>query len=248
MRQPDYERGGVRLYCGDCLDILPTLEPGSIDAVVADPPYGMGLNTDSRRFSGGTSPHINRPRGVGRDDWGDIVGDDTPFDPTHWLQFDRVILWGCNHYAQRLPVGTTLVWIKRADHLFGTFLSDCELAWMKGGHGVYAYRQQFAPPSRIVEGNGSTAHPCQKPIGLMAWCIEKLKVPVGGIALDPFMGSGTTGVACVRLGRKFVGIEIERRWFDVAVRRIDAAFDETALLDGKWREEQLALPGVEVAS
>lgn len=210
--------GRYVLYHGDCLEVLPTLEAGSVDAVVTDPPYGMGHDTNSKRFSGGQQII---GRGEGRDDWGSIASDDRPFDPSPWLVFDRVVLWGSNHFAQRLPVGTTLVWIKKADHLFGTFLSDCELAWMRGGHGVYAYRHQFPPPSRMAENNGSVAHPCQKPIGLLAWCMERCKVPTHGLVLDPYAGSGTTGVACVKTNRRFIGIEIDERYCEIAARRIE---------------------------
>lgn len=138
-----------------------------------------------------------------------------------WLAYPKVVLWGANHFAGRLPVGTSLVWIKKADHLFGTFLSDCEIGWMKGGHGVYAHREQFPPPSRMAENFGKTAHPTQKPVGLMAWAIQKAKAT--GTVLDPFMGSGTTGVACTALGLPFVGIEIDPRYFAVALDRIGVA-------------------------
>ena len=209
--------GDATLYHGDCLEILPTLP--RVDAVITDPPYGMSWNTDSTRFSSGRMDHC---RGKGRADWGVVAGDDHQFDPSAFLSFPSVVLWGANHYANRLPRGTTLLWIKKADHLFGTFLSDAEVAWMKGGHGVYCYRQQFPPPSRMAENGGKVAHPTQKPIGLMTWCL--LRAKAGTTVLDPFMGSGTTGVACANLGRKFIGIEIERRYFDIACERIDNAY------------------------
>lgn len=164
------------IHEGDCLDILPTLASGSIDAVITDPPYGMSNRTNSKRFTGG-----NRiaTRGEGRDDWPEVKGDAVPFDPTPWLAFPKAILWGANHFAARLPTGTTLVWIKRADHLFGTFLSDAEIGWMKGGHGVYCHREQFPPPCRMEEAGGPVAHPNQKPIGLMRWCIARLGLQAG---------------------------------------------------------------------
>lgn len=203
----------VTLYLGDCRQILPTL--GAIDAVVSDPPYGMAWDVNSKRFSGGNR---ERQRGPGRSDYPEIAGDAVPFDPGPWLSFPEVILWGANHYAQRLPVGTTLVWIKKGAHLFGTWLSDAEIGWQKGGYGVYVKEVSFPPPSRIAENDGATAaHPTQKPIDLMVWCIGRVK---GHRIFDPFMGSGTTGVACVRLGRRFTGIEIEPRYFDIACRRI----------------------------
>jgi hypothetical protein len=142
----------------------PASSEGVFDAVVADPPYGMSCNTNSRRFTGG-----NRAlrKGEGRDDWPVVAGDNKPFDPSLWLIFPKVCLWGANHFAARLPVGTTLVWIKKADHLFGSFLSDAEVGWIKGGHGVYCFRKQFPPPSRAHEGGGRCAHPMQKPVALI---------------------------------------------------------------------------------
>jgi len=213
--------GDATLYCGDCREILPTLP--RVDAVVTDPPYGMNWNTDSSRFSGGHRDSVAR-RGQGRPDWGEIAADDKPFDPSPWLDFPAVVMWGANHYAARLPVGTTLVWLKRFDPAFGSFLSDGEVAWEKGGHGVYAFRDV----SLMALAN-DRAHPTQKPIGLMQWCIERQGV--ADTILDPFMGSGTTGVACIKLGRKFIGIEIEPKYFDIACRRIEEAWKQPRLFD-----------------
>ena len=211
------------LHLGDCLDVMRTLDAESVDAIVADPPYGMRWNTDSTRFSG--MKNSNFKPGMGRTDWGDIKGDASPFDPTTWLAFPKVILWGANHYAASLPVGTSLVWLKKADHLFGTFLSDAEIGWMKGGYGVYCFRKQFPPPSRIKEGGikGHPAHPTQKPIALMRWCIERLKLKPGSTILDPYMGSGTTGVAATQLGLSFIGIESDPTYHAIAEARIRAA-------------------------
>lgn len=209
----------VTLYHGDCLEILPTLT--AIDAVVTDPPYGMNWETRTSRFSGGSA---SMKRGRARD-WGPMAGDDAPFDPAPWLQFPRVVLFGSNHFAARLPVGTTLVWIKRHPQLFGTFLSDAELAWMKGGHGVFCYSKQFPPPTRAIEHGGDASnpvgvHPTQKPIGLMRWVLDRARVPTGAIVLDPYMGSGTTGIACIQTGRRFIGIEIDPTHYATACRRI----------------------------
>jgi DNA modification methylase len=206
--------GDAVLYLGDCRELLPTL--AGIDAVVTDPPYGMNCNTDSTRF---TRPNSRLKFSAGRADWGDITGDSEPFDPGAWIAYPQCVLWGSNHYTSRLPTGATLVWVKKHPDLFGTFLSDCEVGWKKGGHGVFAHYKQFPPPSRMAENDGTVAHPAQKPIQLMQWCVEM----TSGTVLDPFMGSGTTGVACARLGRSFVGVEIEPRYFDIACRRIEEA-------------------------
>jgi hypothetical protein len=139
-----------------------------VDAVVTDPPYGMNLNTDNSRFSGGNIASVSRRgNGVGTGMAQPIAGDDKPFDPSPWLTFPAVVLWGFNHFASRLPKGTTLVWIKRNDDAFGTFLSDAELAWKKGGEGVYCKRD-FS-----MQGEALTRqHPTQKPIPIMVWCIN----------------------------------------------------------------------------
>ena len=207
----------VTLYLGDCLEIMKQIPDQSIQAVVTDPPYGMDWNTDFRRFSGGPSAH-RRPYHNKRNYEGGVRGDDAPFDPSPWLDFPKVVLWGYNHFASCLPVGTTLIWLKRFDPAFGSFLSDAELAWMKGGHGVYCRRD--------VSLNAETQdrmHPTQKPVGLMKWCLDMAKIPIGATVLDPFMGSGSTGVACVKTGRNFIGCEIDEQYFNLAQRRIEQA-------------------------
>jgi len=212
--KPYYADGSVTIYCGDALDVAPELHYG---AVVSDPPYGMDANTDSRRFSGGV--YGDGRRGPGRP-WEPITGDAEPFNPSPWMGAEWCVLWGYHHFAARLPVGTVLVWVKRADELFGTFLSDCELAWRKGGHGVYAFRKQFPPPSRMEEtGTRTCVHPTQKPVGLMEWSIARSGAPPESVVLDPFMGSGTTLVAAKNLGRRAIGIEIEERYCEIAARR-----------------------------
>ena len=216
--------GNATLYLGDCREILPTLP--KVDAVITDPPYGMNFDTDSRRFSGFTQDGLP-PRGEGRGDRL-IYGDDEPFDPEPWMAFPKVVMWGSNHYAQRLSIGTTLVWLKRSPQHYGTFLSDAEVAWQKGGHGVYVFYAEDSNARRRLENNGdvfggSTAHPTQKPVALMEWCIERAKVPAGSVIFDPYMGSGTTGVAAHRHGMKFIGIEREPKYFEIACRRIEDA-------------------------
>ena len=210
--------GDCTLYLGDCREIVKELP--SAAAVVSDPPYGMNWNTNTSRFSGGPRKSVMR-RGQGRSDWGSIANDDKPFDPAEWLPFPEVILWGANHFAARLPVGTQLVWVKRLDAAFGSFLSDAEVAWQKGGHGVYCWRDtSLCGEAKYRE------HPTQKPLDLMRWCIKRMKAST---ILDPFMGSGTTGVACVKLGRKFIGIEIEPKYFNIACKRIEQAYAQPDL-------------------
>jgi DNA modification methylase len=220
--------GQHRILWGDCLSILPTLDTSEVAAVLADPQYGMDWDTDSTRFTGGCIT-----RGKGRSDWGDIRNDDEQFDPSPWLSFKRVALWGANHYTQRLPVGTTLVWVKRSPELYGSFLSDAEIGWMKGGYGVYCFEKQFPPPSRMKENAGRVAHPTQKPLSLMTWCLDKLKTQPGDLILDPYAGSCTVAVACARTGRKSISIEIEERYFRVGIARMEREAARHPLLEPK---------------
>jgi DNA modification methylase len=207
-----YEDPGITLLKGDCLDMLPHFEPNSIDLVLTDPPYGMKNNTDSSRFSGGTAGHIAKA-GNGNRFIGMIQGDDMPFDPSPFLDYENVILWGSNHFSSRLPVGSTLIWIKKLDGAFGSFLSDAEMAWQKGGHGIYCNRDLS-----LLKITNERAHPNQKPVSLMQWCINR--VPDAQLILDPFLGSGTTAVACKQLGRKCIGIELESKYLDIAIERL----------------------------
>jgi hypothetical protein len=172
----------------------------------------MDWNPETTRFSGGNNPS---QRSAGRNDRRKVMHDDEPFDPSPWLAWDKVVLWGMHHFAQRLPVGSVLTWIKRNDEAYGSFLSDAELAWMKGGYGVYCRRD--------LSMNAETAtriHPTQKPVPLMAWCMDKAKVPEGATVLDPYMGSGSTIIAAIRTGRKAIGIEKDPEHFKNAVERI----------------------------
>lgn len=212
--------GNATLYLGDCLEGLDKIPRDA--AIIADPQYGMNWDTDSTRFTG---KNLEKARGEGRADR-KIIGDDKPFDPAPWLAWDKVILWGANHYAQRLPIGSTLVWIKKQPQHYGTFLSDAEVGWQKGGHGVYVF---YAPDSngrRRMELTGSpfgqeTAHPSQKPIALGDWCLER--IGPAPVYVDGYMGSGSFGVSCVQKGYSFMGWELDPVYFDICCHRIEDA-------------------------
>jgi len=207
---PFYQDDHVTIYHGDCKEILPGLV--GIDSLISDVPYGMNMNTDSTRFSGGHRNNVAK-RGLGKN-WGSgIVNDDKPFDPSHLLGFRRVILWGYHHFAYALPVGSVLIWLKRLDPAFGSFLSDAELAWMNTGHGVYCFRDLSM--NAIA---GDRRHPAQKPEPLMRWIIQKAN-PMGLIC-DPYAGSGSTLVAAKQLGLKAIGIEIVEDYCQVAADRV----------------------------
>lgn len=221
--------GSATLYLGDCLQILPDLPTDA--AIVSDPPYGMDFDTDSTRFTGFRRDGLP-PQGDGRKDR-QIKGDHAPFNPAPWLAWKRVTLWGANHYARELPVGSTLVWLKKPPERYGTFLSDAEIGWQSWGHGVYAFH---APDSNArrrkeFEGHimaGATAHPTQKPIALMRWCLER--TGPAPTYIDPYMGSGTTGVACAQIGAPFIGCELDPEYFEIACERIEREQRQSRLI------------------
>lgn len=204
--RPYYQDDLITLFHGDCLKVAPRVAFGDGFAVVSDPPYGVDWNTDYRRFTSGFgTPRTNHPA---------VRNDTTPFAPENWLGFPAVCLWGANCYSDRLPMGSWLIWDKR--HKNGTaFLADAEVAWMKGGHGVYIYAQ-------VQQGcirEDAIEHPTQKPVGLMRWCISRA-AKKGETILDPFAGVGSTLVAAKSLNRKAIGIEIEERYCEIAAQRL----------------------------
>lgn len=208
----------VRLIRGDCLQVLPTLDAGSIDAVVTDPPYGIGYFQHSN--SGGAPP--------GRKSYNRLVtppirGDDRPFDPAPWLEWP-CLFWGANHCASAIPRGGSWIgWDKAAGGGPDDNYADGEFAWCSvAGIKRNVIRYTWKGVCRAGENNRKRLHPMQKPVALMARCIEMMDLPPGATIIDPYMGSGTTGVAAVRLGFNFVGVEIDPGYFAVAQRRIEA--------------------------
>lgn len=217
--------GDATLYLGDCRDVLPTLS--GVDAIVTDPPYGINLETNKPSRVGRPfwSPHSNQTAARATDHHFErIAGDDVSFDPGMLLRWDNLVLWGANHYADKLPASPCwLSWDKKCGKAANSSIGDCELAWVRGLSfmTVRCFRHMWAGLQRDSQVGDKRLHPTEKPIALMAWCIEFF--PRAYVILDPFMGSGPTGVACARLGRKFIGIEIEERYFDIACRRIEHA-------------------------
>jgi site-specific DNA-methyltransferase (adenine-specific) len=212
--------GLATLYLGDCREIAPTLERPA--AVISDPPYGIGFAYGG---GGGCLARSTQFAHVV------IHGDDAPFDPAPWLTAaERVILWGANHYADRLPATPSwLTWDKR-DGVCSNDQADCEHAWSNLGGPARLLRHLWNGLFKASERGIVRDHPTQKPVALMRWCIERAKVPPAGTILDPYMGSGSTGVAAVQMRHPFIGIEIEERYFDIACRRIEEAQRQGDLL------------------
>ena len=211
----DVTVGDCRLILGDCLEVLPTL--GKVDAVVTDPPYGIGAaNGASTGGTDASGRYVRRPRQYAGS-WDDTRADDGALSLALAASRDQII-WGGNFFSDVLPLGGRwLVWDKL--NSMPTY-SDGELAWTSvKGSSVKKFTQCA---SGLAANRDGRVHPTQKPLALMQWCLGF--VPDARTILDPFMGSGTTGVACVKLGRKFIGIEIDEGYFDIACERIRKAY------------------------
>jgi len=198
----------VELHLGDCLEVMRSMADKSVDAVITDPPYGI------KRFQKGFG--YTRFKGYGAEKLG-LTWDKKP-EQANFDEMFRVanthVIWGANNF--NLPTSECfLVWNKK--QTVPNFAS-AELAFCDA-KGVTAKIFDY---SIHKHNHTEKFHPTQKPLDLMIWCIE-LTTHEGDTILDPFMGSGTTGVACVQTGRNFIGIEIDPTYFAIAERRIAEA-------------------------
>lgn len=209
--KPYYQDDNVTLYHGDCLEILPHIVA---DVLVTDPPYGIGLDTENRSRG--------RSKLTKSNDYPPVHGDDKPFDPTPFLCFDRMVIFGANNFAEKLPPSQAWIVWDRLDGIWGKREqgfndgADAELAWTNLPGTVRTYRHRWLGMMRKGE---PFLHPTQKPIGLMMWAIEKASDP-GDIIFDPFAGSGSTLRAAKDLGRKAIGIEIDESYCEIIVKRL----------------------------
>jgi len=193
--------GDCTLYEADCTDILPHLD--KVDAMLTDPPYGIAdIMVGSGHFRGLCKKMV---------EW-----DNKPPPADIFIRDFPVIAWGGTYLGLPASRGW-LVWHKNnANNSF----SKAELAWSNMDFNIDVfYAPCGAPRSERV------SHPTQKPVALMKWCITHLPKDTQSI-LDPFMGSGTTGVACAKMGRKFIGIELDPDYFDIACKRIEDAYKQ----------------------
>lgn len=202
--RPVYDQDGIVIYHGDCRDVLPSLTTIP-QLVLTDPPYGIALKTDYSTLHGSTRTY--EP----------VAGDDEPFDPAPLLHFPRLILWGANHYRERLPEGGGwLVWDKRRGTGSNMF-ADAELAWCSFPTPVRLFSCLWGV-NRDAE-HGNFIHPTQKPVALMRWALDLFSEP-GDLILDPYMGSGPVAEACRDMGRGYLGIELEESYCEAAIRRL----------------------------
>lgn len=230
----------TQLYHGDCLDILPTLAAGSVDAVITDPPYLTAESGVRIGGNGGVAKVINESRVIGMP-WGyslDWVDECARLEPKQWIVY-------CNSYMlsglitkleKYSKLGTVFVWRKSNAPIMTRNVPrfDCEfVVWAKQRNARNVRAGEFSSQvldvpmpqagcfavERITVNGGVAAHPTQKPMKIVAPFVQRL-TEKGWRIIDPFMGSGTTGVAAVLEGRNFIGIEIDAGYYAIAQRRI----------------------------
>jgi len=222
----EFTRNGeivATLYLGDCYELL---AQGKLktDALVSDPPYGINFI-----HGGGGGGASMIPGGYPSSK--PIVGDDKPFDPMPWINASggkAIVLFGADHYKTRLPEGGRfMVWDKSCGQGSAAMFCDAEFIWTNRKNARSIYRHFWMGATRKADTK-KKVHVSQKPVALMAWCIETARIGVGKVVLDPFMGSGSTGVACMQTGRKFIGCEIDAEYFLIACQRIEEELQRTA--------------------
>jgi site-specific DNA-methyltransferase (adenine-specific)/modification methylase len=216
------------IYCGDCKEVIKLLD---FDAVVTDPPYGIGFDQSKKE-----QKYHNLKT---------IIGDDKRFDCTHLLDlvgeirlpdklYEKVttklnekkalVIFGANHFCKDIPErGSWLTWDKSCGQGPNTNFTDAEYIWVNRNIKRCIYRHFWLGAFRSGQDNSNNAkrsHPSMKPVELMSWLIESARIGVGKIVLDPYMGVGSTGVACLQSGRSFIGIEIDPEYYEIAKTRL----------------------------
>lgn len=213
--------GSTLLYQGDCRSFLWVL--GAPAAVVTDPPYGIGYSRRSRSWQ---NDGLKTTRAWKMPANPPIAGDDKPFCPGHLVKLaPKVAIFGANHMAGLPPGGRWIVWDKRRDSTRDNH-PDCELIWTNVAGADRIHRQTWRGIVREGEENCSRSrklHPNQKPVALLAFIFDQLGVKLGTV-VDPYMGSGSTGVVALRRGNRFIGIESDPAHFDVAVARLQQEY------------------------
>lgn len=191
------------LYHGNCLDLLEQF--GGLDAIVTDPPYGIGFAGQPTKWQ--------RRAGQAPESWDDAPVDLSPILPLAPIQ----VVWGGNYY----PLPPSRGWFCWFKPDAPPSMAHFELAWSNIDRTC-----QLITHSISATNAERVGHPTQKPVRVMEWCLSLIEAQAIG---DPFMGSGTTGVACANLGRRFVGAEVDRKYFDMACERITRAYSQQRL-------------------
>lgn len=212
LPRPYYQDAAVTLYHGDCREILPTL--AGVSLVVADPPYGQNERTARGKAGRGHGPKWDRPAR----DFPPVYGDDQPFDPSQLVSLPRVIIFGGQRFADRLPMSPSwIVWDKR-DGGPSDDNGDCEMAWSNLGGPPRLFSHKWRGLVKASE-RARSLHPTQKPVALASWILCRWTQP-GDLVVEPYMGAAFVCVASKNLGRRAIGIEIEERYCEIAARRL----------------------------
>ena len=233
--------GSVRLLLGDCLEVLPTLEPGSVNVLITDPPYGLELgkhaSANERRME-----LLRKQAYASYDDTAENFEKIVVPAVVKSLEIcGRGMCFGAPPTMWKLPPPRTI----------GGFYIPFGCGRTAWGFTAFSHCLLYGAAPDVNLGCKATGkssnesptpngHPCPKPLGWMLWAVD-LGSRVGEVVLDPFMGSGTTGVACVRTERRFVGIEIEEKYFRIAVKRIKAELERFPLFEQAAKPKQLEL-------
>jgi site-specific DNA-methyltransferase (adenine-specific)/modification methylase len=207
---PYYEDEFVTLYNADWRDVAASLS--GVDLVLADPPYGVKLNTSYRASQRGAL--------AGANDYPRIAGDDKPFDPSPFVNYPGVVLWGANYYADKLPPrGSWLVWDKRDGSGFND-QADAELAWVAGVSGTVPrlFAHRWNGMIKASEQDQRRVHPSQKPVALMGWCLSFF--PDARLVFDPFCGSGPVPRACKDRGIRCIATELVEAYCERTAERL----------------------------
>ena len=203
-----------RIYCGDCLDFMREMPDKSVDLVLTDPPYGIGMD-------GGCIGH------KGANVFDKLDWDVSPPDARYFHEIFRIsrnqVIFGGN-YFNLPPTRGFIVWDKGGGFKGRTY-AECEYVWTSFDQNARIYKRD-----PLAQGDyHGRLHPTQKPVPLFVWILERYSKP-GDLVLDPFLGSGTTAIACLRTGRHFIGIEKHEPYFIKAQERIDKERQQVRLI------------------
>ena len=216
-----------KLYNGDCLEYLKTLKDNEIDIIITDPPYGKKADKGTNGFGCSKNRRYN-------DNWDSKIPSKEVFDEILRVS-KKVIIFGGNYFAHLLPPSKCWIfWDKKGDVAFKNPFADGELIYTNFTKPVkkIVFKQQ----GFITDSKDKRVHNTQKPSELMEILINEY-TKEDDIILDCFMGSGSTGVACMNTNRKFIGIELDNNYFDIASKRIEEAFFNAQNKEGAINEE-----------
>lgn len=209
--------GSCTLYLGDCREVIPTLG-AKASLLATDPPFGIGRANGMGRGGTDASGRYKRAPKTYVGGW----DADRPSQETFSLLLEAAeqhIIWGGNYFSDYLPPSSRWLFWDKLNSM--PSYSDGEMAWTSlPGNAVKKFT--YCSNGLASKRDGERQHPTQKPVALMAWSLSF--APDAASVIDPFMGSGSTGVACALRGRSFTGIEIDEAYFDIACNRIRDAY------------------------